>query len=169
MFLLLLLPTQVFNRFFTFFFTVGGVVFFSSAAGDILSMAATVSGGGGAFRPKKKKNPEDRGHILVIGGGVSGGNRTSIECFLRMLCRDATTPEIVIMGDSISDDLKAMCKEPWALNFGVQFFKGSCLKRSDLNRVKAGETSMVSVQYFFRVGGGGESKGSYVQCDRRTK
>lgn len=133
----------MFNRFFTFFFTVGGVVFFSSAAGEILSMAATLSGGGGAFRPKKKKSPEDRGHILVIGGGVSGGNRTSIECFLKMLCRDQTTPEIVILGDAISDDIKDMCKEPWAKKFGIQFFTGSCLKRCDLDRVKAGETSMV--------------------------
>lgn len=115
------------------------MVFFSSAAGEIVAIAESVSGGGGAFRPKKKKaSPDDRGHVLVVGGGVSAPNKASVECFLKMLCRDAAaTPAVVLLGDVISDSVKAMCAESWAARGnGVQFFAGSALKKADLDRVK---------------------------------
>jgi len=103
-------------------------------------MAEEVNNGKGTYRPKKSANsPEDRGHVLVLGGGVSANDKSSVECFLKMLCRDASTPPVVIMGDVISESVKAMCAEPWASSGnGVHFFQGSALKRADLDRVKVG-------------------------------
>ena len=40
---------------------------------------------------------KDRGHILLIGGGVTSGSGTVLETFLRALCRDGKSPEIVLM------------------------------------------------------------------------
>ena len=140
-------PSTVFSRFFIFFAIFGGVLFFSLATGEILSMSANAKNGGGKYRPKRKKGVGGyRGHILVLGGGVSAPTKAAVECFLRMLCRyPGETPEVVLLGHEISDEVKDMCAEPWAVKFNVQFFKGSGLNLDDMNRVKASETSMVFI------------------------
>jgi hypothetical protein len=114
---------QVFGRFFIFIATVVGVVFFSSAAGEVVAMTETAAQGGGAYRPKKRQSGEaSRGHILVLGGGVSAHERRSVECFLKMLCRESGggAPDIVLLAEHVSDDVKAMCGEHWAQKFNVR-------------------------------------------------
>lgn len=126
------------------------MVFFSNAAGEIVTIADEVNSGKGTYRPKKS-SPDDRGHVLVLGGGVSANDKSSIECFLKMLCRDATTPPVVIMGDVISESVKAMCAEPWASSGnGVHFFTGSALKRADLDRVKVRQTHIITRRWHLR-------------------
>jgi hypothetical protein len=135
-------PTTVFSRFFIFFATIGGVVFFSLSSSAILDLSAKLKSGGGKYRPKKKKGVNGyRGHILVMGGGVSAPTRDACEVFLKSLIRDESTPEVVLLGEYFSDDVKEMLSESWAS--GIQWFTGSCLAESDLNRVLAADTSMV--------------------------
>jgi len=126
---------------------VGGVLFFSLSSSEILEISEKAKNGGGKYRPKRKKGVGGyRGHILVLGGGVSAPTKAAVECFLRMLCRyPGETPEVVLLGHEISDEVKDMCAEPWAVKFNVQFFKGSGLNLDDMNRVKASETSMVFI------------------------
>jgi hypothetical protein len=135
-------PTTVFSRFFIFFATVGGVIFFSVASADILDLTAKLKSGAGKFRPKKKKGVNGyRGHILVMGGGVSAPTKDACEVFLKSLCRDDSTPEIVLMGTEFSEDLKEMLNEHWASN--IVWFKGNPLSEDDLDRVLVADTSMV--------------------------
>ncbi len=99
-------PRTVFGRVFIFFATVSGISFFSVAANDILTMSNQLDNGEGSFRPQKKKGVNGyRGHVLLLGGGISSSNRETLETFIRSLCRGESTPEIVIMGTSLSQEV----------------------------------------------------------------
>jgi hypothetical protein len=135
-------PKTVFSRFFIYFATVGGILFFSLSSAQLLDLSAKLKSGAGKYRPKKKKGVNGyRGHILVMGGGVNAPTRSACETFLKSLCRSEDTPEVVLMGTNISEDVKEMLNESWA--GGVQWFAGSPLSEADLSRVLASETSMV--------------------------
>ena len=66
-------PNTVFNQLFFFVASVGGVTFFSVVTGELLELSSQLSSGMGKFRPKYPYGSarNQRGHILVIGGGVS--------------------------------------------------------------------------------------------------
>ena len=114
------------DRVFIFVATLVGVIFFSGAATEIVEVSNMAASGGGVYRPRKRKNRSSRGHILVMGNGLSAHTRDSVECFLKMLCREPTsdgaarTPDIVLLAEHVSDDVKAMCREPWARKFHVK-------------------------------------------------
>ena len=111
---------------FIFIATLVGVVFFSGAANEIVAVGHMTASGGGVYRPRRRKNRSSRGHILVMGNGLSAHTRDSVECFLKMLCREpmssgaAVTPDIVLLAEHVSDDVKATCSEPWAQKFHVR-------------------------------------------------
>jgi hypothetical protein len=88
------------SRFFITFAILGGVTFFSYISVHVLNLVELESSGRGRFYPTKKTA---RGHILVLGGGVTCGTQTVIETFMRALCRDDQfyeTPDIVLMGQT---------------------------------------------------------------------
>jgi hypothetical protein len=61
------------------------------------------SSGRGKFVPIARDSGAGRGHILIMGGGITCGSVTILETFLRALCRSDSqtdTPEIVLLGQT---------------------------------------------------------------------
>jgi len=139
-------PTTVLSRFFIIFAILGGVSFFSHISVHIINLVELESSGRGKFYPSKKSG---RGHILVMGGGVTCGSISVLETFMGALCRSDThydTPDIVLMGQtSCSKEVRAMLKCEWAMGYELQYFIGCPLDAEDLMRVRASEASMVFI------------------------
>ena len=137
-------PSTVFNRLFFFVASAGGVTFFSVVVGEIADVMSQLSSGMGKYRPKhpfgSEKNP--RGHILIMGGAVSSPSKACVEDFLRSICRDNSTPEIVLLATSCSEEVRSLLNEPWAKCRSIQYFKGDASNAADLARVRAEEASM---------------------------
>jgi hypothetical protein len=114
-------PSTVLSRAFAVAAIFAGVTFFSYLSVRMLALLEKEASGRGKFRPQKPRRDimtsllpswlvslgeaaaaeddveKDRGHILLIGGGVTSGSGTVLETFLRALCRDGKSPEIVLM------------------------------------------------------------------------
>jgi hypothetical protein len=73
----------VLSRAFIIFAILGGVTFFSYISVHIINLVKLESSGRGKFYPTQKTA---RGHILVMGGGVTCGSVTVLESFMRALC-----------------------------------------------------------------------------------
>ena len=139
-------PSTVLSRIFTIVTIFVGVSFFSYMCAKLLEISNQEASGLGSFRPSKK-DASGRGHILVVGGGVTCGSVTVLETFLKGLCRDDnSTPEVVLLSQTpCSEDVRALLKESWAAAMPVSFFLGSALEAKDLKRVGAGRASMVFI------------------------
>jgi len=139
-------PTTVLSRTFIIFAILGGVSFFSHISVHIINLVELESSGRGRFYPSKKSG---RGHILVMGGGITCGSLTVLETFMRALCRDDKfyhAPDIVMMGPTAcTPEVREMLKSEWAQGFNIQYFLGSPFIESDLIRVRASEASMVFI------------------------
>jgi hypothetical protein len=123
------------------------VTFFSYISVFIVDLVEFESSGRGNFNASRKSG--GRGHILVMGGGVTCGSQTVLETFMRGLCRNNKyydTPDIVLMGQtSCSAEVKAMLKSEWAMGYTLQYFIGCPLDAKDLIRVKASDASVVFI------------------------
>mmetsp|Transcript_1266 Transcript_1266/g.1618 ORF Transcript_1266/g.1618 Transcript_1266/m.1618 type:complete len:1377 (+) Transcript_1266:55-4185(+) len=138
-------PTTVLSRSFIVFATFGGVIFFSYMTVHVFHIFDVESSGRGKFVPMKKTT-SGRGHILVMGGGVTCGSVTVLETFLRALCRydsQDDIAEVVLMGQSrCSDKVRTMLRSEWAQGFHLTYFIGSPLDPNDLERVRAKDASV---------------------------
>jgi hypothetical protein len=145
-------PTTVLSRIFIIFAILGGVTFFSYISVHIVNLVELESSGRGQYYPSRKSG---RGHILVMGGGVTCGSQAVIETFMRALCRDDKfydTPDIVLMGQtSCSKEVRDMMKCEWTQQFRMQYFLGSPLNENDMKRVRASEASMVFILSDFQA------------------
>jgi hypothetical protein len=140
-------PTTVFNRFFFFVASVGGVTFFSMVTSELLDLTGKLNSGLGKYRPKYAKgHPRNlRGHILVMGGGVTSSSKTCLEIFLRGLCREKSIPEIVLLAEECSEDVSGLLASKFAKRFNIKYFRGHATKPEDLSRVKAEDASMTFI------------------------
>jgi hypothetical protein len=96
-------PTTTFSRAFLVFATFGGVIFFSYMTVHVFHIFEVESSGRGKFVPIARDSGAGRGHILIMGGGITCGSVTILETFLRALCRSDSqtdTPEIVLLGQT---------------------------------------------------------------------
>jgi len=85
-----------------------GVTFFSYMSVKLLAIYELEASGMGRFRPRLHKVGVDyRGHILVMGGGVTAGSATLIEPFLKALCRDSTSDIVLLSQTACSDPVSA--------------------------------------------------------------
>jgi hypothetical protein len=88
------------------FAAFGGVIFFSSMSVRVFLIFEVESSGRGKFVPTIDVNG-GRGHILIMGGGVTCGSVTILETFLRALCRHDSqhdAPEIILLGQTACSD-----------------------------------------------------------------
>ena len=90
-------PTTVFSRFFIIFGIFAGVSFFSYMSVHLIEIYQLEASGMGKYRPKRDRT--GRGHILVMGGGVSFGSASMLESFLQALCREGC-PDIVLLSQT---------------------------------------------------------------------
>ena len=138
-------PSTVLSRAFSVAAIFAGVTFFSYLSVRVLSLLEMEASGRGKFRPDKSFDSGGRGHILLIGGGVTSGSATVLETFLRALCREGT-PEIVLMSQTAqSKSVKHVLKQPWFAPHRIHFFVGSSLQHGDMERVRTSEASMVFI------------------------
>ena len=145
-------PSTVLSRIFIVFATFSGVTFFSYMSVRFLEILASEASGRGKFIAQKRRDHSGRGHILVMGGGVSCGSATVLETFLRALCRDGC-PEIVLLSESeCSPQVRAMMKREWTEGYSLNFYVGSPLEANDLVRVQVEKSSMVFIIADFQTG-----------------
>ena len=136
-------PSTVFNRLFFFVASAGGVTFFSVVVGEIADVMSQLSSGmGSSGRSIRGSEKNPRGHILIMGGAVASPSKACVEDFLRSICRDNSTPEIVLLAPSCSEEVRSLLNEPWAKCRSIQYFKGDASNAADLARVRAEEASM---------------------------
>jgi hypothetical protein len=68
-----------------------------------------------------------------------------VEDFLRSLCRDNGTPEIVLLAPGCHKEVLKLLAEPWATKRSIRYFKGDASNVVDLARVRAEEASMTFI------------------------
>mmetsp|Transcript_64790 Transcript_64790/g.130298 ORF Transcript_64790/g.130298 Transcript_64790/m.130298 type:complete len:1130 (+) Transcript_64790:166-3555(+) len=129
-------PTTIPGRMFIFVAVLGGVTFFSVASSEIIELQRLESTGLGRYRPSAQRG--QNGHILIVGGGVDSGSAPIIENFLQALCRDESTPDIVLMGTSpCSEEVFKVLKGLNDRGFCIKFYVGTSMLAEDLERVRA--------------------------------
>jgi len=114
-------PKTMLGRLFVMFATAAGVTYFTMTSAQIMELKANEAAGKGRFqRSLKAKYRSGRGHILIVGGGVSAGSVTVVETFLRALCRDEA-PEIVLLSETpISEPVRVLLRQEWTRGFSIQ-------------------------------------------------
>jgi hypothetical protein len=144
-------PSTLESRFFIILAIFAGVTFFSYISVTMLGIIEMEASGRGRFRPQRGWDKDERGHILVMGGGVTKGSATVLETFLKVLCASRSalgndSPEVVLLSQTpCSEPVSKLLKEPWAANLRIHYFIGSPLNKVDMNRVRASEASMIFV------------------------
>ena len=114
-------PSTALSRCFILVAVVVGVMFFSYLSSRILDLLKLEATGLGRYRASAKHTGDGRGHILVMGGGVSCGSVTVLETFLKALCRPGC-PEIVLLSQTgCSDGVRDLLAGPGANEFSIKY------------------------------------------------
>lgn len=144
-------PSTVQSRVWIVLSIFAGVTFFSYMSVSLLNIIEMEASGRGRFTPRPKQHLNERGHILIVGGGVTSGSAIVMETFLKALCASRSNvgcdaPEVVLLSQTArSESLAKMLKQPWASKLQLHFFIGSPVAKEDMDRVHAEEASMVFV------------------------
>jgi len=146
-------PTTVLSRVFIVLGTFGGVTYFSLTSVELLKIMGLEASGQGRFQPSRHPRYRmGRGHILIVGGGVTCGRAMVLETFLRALCRLGDCPEVVLLSDrECTREVKELLHQEWARDFSISFFVGCPLDDNDMERVKASEASMIIILSDFQT------------------
>ena len=129
-------PATVLGRLFVIIVILGGVCFFSMETGKIVQIIRRSAEGKGRFTPRDNT----KGHVLVIGGGITTGPLSVIESFLKSLT-DAShgdeVPEVVLMASkSPGEEMVNLLQQRWATRANIKYLWGNPTSPQDLERAR---------------------------------
>lgn len=124
-----------------------GVTFFSVSSAAILKIRTTEASGGGRYRPRGLLASRPRGHVVIVGGGLTCGSAALVEPFLEQLCRTERddVPDIVLMSRvKCNEAVRGVLSQP-KFRDQVRYLVGNPTNALDLDRARVAEADVAFV------------------------